>query len=91
MKIGTLSVCLLVPSLLLGQGDFSMNDWPQWRGPDRLGVWHNGPELDRLSSDKIQQLWSVEIGPGYNGPTVAEGRVFIRSDEQLVCVQINNP
>ena len=44
-----------------------------------------------VSSDKIQQLWSVEIGPGYNGPTVAEGRVFIRSDEQLVCVQINNP
>ncbi len=89
MKIGTLFVCLLLPSLLLGQEKFSNNDWPQWRGPDRLGVWHNGPEVDVLSPNMIKQLWSVEVGPGYNGPTVSDGRVyvmdFIGGSERVLC------
>ena len=77
MKTGTLIVWLLVPTLLLGQGKNSNNDWPQWRGPDRQGVWYNGPEVDALSPHMIQELWSVEVGPGYNGPTVSHGRVYV--------------
>ena len=89
MKIRTLFIGLLLPALLLGQGKVNNNDWPQWRGPDRLGVWHNGPELDSLSSDMIQQIWSVEIGPGYNGPTVAKNRVYAmdykKGVERVLC------
>jgi outer membrane protein assembly factor BamB len=52
-------------------------DWPQWRGPQRDGVWRETGIREDLPADSLPLDWSVEIGPGYNGPTVAEGRVFV--------------
>ncbi|MEM7477081.1 MAG: PQQ-binding-like beta-propeller repeat protein [Planctomycetota bacterium] len=52
-------------------------DWPQWRGPNRDGVWQVEGVLDELPQGQLDLEWSVEIGPGYNGPTVAEGRVYV--------------
>jgi outer membrane protein assembly factor BamB len=33
--------------------------------------------VEELPEGQIPLEWSVEIGPGYSGPTVAEGRVFV--------------
>ena len=51
--------------------------WNQWRGPDRMGTWTGGPDLEKLSSENIEKIWEVAIGPGYSGPTVSGGRVFV--------------
>jgi outer membrane protein assembly factor BamB len=53
------------------------DDWPQWRGPDRDGVWRETGILDRLPADRLPIKWRTPIGPGYSGPTVAEGRVYV--------------
>ena len=52
-------------------------DWPQWRGPTRDGVWSETGIVERFETSELPVKWRVAIGSGYNGPTVAEGRVFV--------------
>lgn len=53
-------------------------DWPQWRGVNRDGVLRSTPELDsQLPFGEIPHRWSVPIGPGYSGPTIAANRVYV--------------
>jgi outer membrane protein assembly factor BamB len=51
-------------------------DWPQWRGKNRDGVWNEAGIVERFASDRLVPKWRVEIGAGYCGPTVANGRVY---------------
>lgn len=53
------------------------DDWPQWRGEDRLGVWHETGILETFPSDGLHVRWRVPIHAGYAGPAVADGRVFV--------------
>ena len=52
------------------------NDWPQWRGPTRDGVWLETGLL-REFPDEFTPKWKAPIGSGYSGPTVAKGRVYV--------------
>ncbi len=52
-------------------------DWPQWRGPNRDGVWRETGVSEKFSSPQLPIQWRAEIGPGYCGPTVAAGRVYV--------------
>jgi len=52
-------------------------DWPDWRGANRDGVWEASGMVEEFDSDEIEILWSTSIGPGYSGPTVARGRVYV--------------
>ena len=52
-------------------------DWTQWRGPTRDGR-IIGPQWPAsLSSENLQKVWSVGLGPSYSGPIVVEDRVFV--------------
>lgn len=53
------------------------DDWPQWRGPSRDGTWSETGLVRELPPGQLPYAWSVEIGPGYSGPTVAGGRVYV--------------
>ena len=53
------------------------DDWPQWRGPHRDGTWTETGLVRDLPPGQLPYDWSVEIGPGYSGPTVADGRVYV--------------
>jgi outer membrane protein assembly factor BamB len=53
------------------------DDWPQWRGPGRDGVWHETGLVERLPEPQIPIRWRAEISSGYCGPTVAAGRVYV--------------
>ena len=52
-------------------------DWPQWRGKDRLGVWTETGILERFPDGGPKRVWSKPIANGYAGPAVADGRVFV--------------
>ncbi len=58
------------------------DDWPQWRGPQRDGKWREDGLVDKLPVDQIPLRWSVPIGAGYSGPSVADGRVFITDKQE---------
>lgn len=51
-------------------------DWLQWRGADRLGMWHETGVVEELP-DALLFTWRTPIGSGYSGPVVADGRVFV--------------
>jgi len=53
------------------------DDWPQWRGPQRDGVWRETGLLESFPEEGLPARWRAAIGPGYAGPTVANGRVYV--------------
>ena len=53
------------------------DEWPQWRGANRDGIWHETGLVDKFASDKLELRWSVPVAGGYSGPTVADGRVYV--------------
>ncbi|MGL5096018.1 MAG: PQQ-binding-like beta-propeller repeat protein, partial [Planctomycetia bacterium] len=57
------------------------DDWPQWHGPKRDGVWREEGVVEKLPA-KLTVKWRTPIGAGYAGPAVADGKVYV-SDRQL--------
>src|SRR5262245_31406221 len=53
------------------------DDWPQWLGPKRDGVWRETGLIEKVPAEGLPLRWKADIGPGYPGPGVADGRVFI--------------
>ncbi|MBV9125087.1 MAG: PQQ-like beta-propeller repeat protein, partial [Planctomycetes bacterium] len=53
------------------------DDWPQWLGPERDGVWRETGILERFPEQGPPIRWRTPVGGGYSGPAVAEGRVFV--------------
>jgi outer membrane protein assembly factor BamB len=54
------------------------DDWPQWLGPQRDGIWREAGLIDSLDdSAKPPVRWRAKIGGGYAGPAVAAGRVYV--------------
>lgn len=53
------------------------DDWPQWRGVNRDGVWKETGIVEKFDSAEIRIRWRAPIANGYSGPTVADGRVYV--------------
>ncbi len=58
------------------------DDWPQWLGPQRDGVWRETGIVETFPAGGPVVRWRVPIGGGYSGPAVADGRVYFM-DRQL--------
>ncbi|HUV66548.1 MAG TPA: PQQ-binding-like beta-propeller repeat protein [Sedimentisphaerales bacterium] len=52
-------------------------DWPQWRGPNRDGIWREKGIVERFVTEQLPVRWRAEISNGYSGPTAADGRVYV--------------
>jgi outer membrane protein assembly factor BamB len=53
------------------------DDWPQWMGPGRDGVWRETDILERFPTRGPKVLWRVPVAGGYSGPAVAAGKVVV--------------
>lgn len=51
-------------------------DWLQWRGPTRDGVYRGVSWPETLDETTLKQLWRVPLGPSYSGPIVSGDKVF---------------
>ncbi|MBM3878973.1 MAG: pyrrolo-quinoline quinone [Verrucomicrobia bacterium] len=58
------------------------DDWPQWLGPQRDGVWRETGIVEKFPSGGPPVRWRTPIGGGFTGPAVASGRVYLM-DRQL--------
>ena len=67
----------VIAHLAVGAGVACAEDWPQWRGPGRDGVWRETGIIKSFAAPQIPLRWRVPLGSGYCGPTVAEGRVYV--------------
>lgn len=52
-------------------------DWPQWLGPQRDGLWRETGIMKAFPAGGPPVRWRTPIGAGYTGPAVAGGRVFV--------------
>ena len=68
----------LVLAVLILCATFSTaDDWPQWLGPKRDSIWSETGILRTFPKEGPTVLWRTPIGPGYSGPAVADGKVFV--------------
>jgi outer membrane protein assembly factor BamB len=68
-----------VALLLCGLGAASgrADDWPEWLGPQRDGVWRETGIVDRFPPGGPKFLWRAPLGTGYSGPAVVGDRVYV--------------
>lgn len=64
-------------AVIIAAWPLSANDWPEWRGQGRLGIWSDTNIVDTFPEDGLNVSWRVPIHGGYAGPAVANGRVFV--------------
>lgn len=73
MKRSLLPLMLFFLSTTAAVGD----DWPQWLGPQRDGIWRETGIVTKFPSGGPKTLWRAPVAAGYTGPAVAGGRVFL--------------
>jgi outer membrane protein assembly factor BamB len=52
-------------------------DWPEWRGKGRLGVWRETGIVEKFPESGLKVRWRTPLQAGWTGPSVAQGRVFV--------------
>ncbi len=68
--LAALLVCTLAPV------SASAADWPQYRGPNQDGRSEETGLIDSWPSEGPSVLWRAELGDGYSGMAIADGRLF---------------
>jgi outer membrane protein assembly factor BamB len=74
--IGCLFLAMSVSDAALAE------DWPEWRGRGRGGVWNESGILERFAAKGLIAAWRTPLRAGYSGPAVAGGRVFVTDFER---------
>ncbi|WP_010588525.1 PQQ-binding-like beta-propeller repeat protein [Schlesneria paludicola] len=64
-------------------------EWPQWLGPQRDGVWRETGIVKEFPAGGPPVRWRTKIGGGYSGPAVVGKHVFV-TDKQMPA-GITNP
>lgn len=80
----SVTFCLLKTLLIFSifNSVTSADDWPQWLGPERDGVWRETGIVEEFPPQGPSVRWRTPIDRGFSGPAVANGRVVI-TDRKL--------
>jgi len=57
--------------------DSPADDWAQWMGEDREGIWKENGILEKFPEGGPKVLWRTPINNGYSGPAVVGDRVYV--------------
>lgn len=68
---------ILFASLNIAALFCNSQDWPDWRGVNRDGIWSETGIVEKFDSKNLVSKWSVPVGSGYSGPTVSNGKVYL--------------
>ena len=68
--------------LTIGAVVIHADDWPEFRGQGRLGVWNETGILETFPEEGLAVRWRTPIHHGFSGPAVADGRVFVTDFER---------
>jgi outer membrane protein assembly factor BamB len=85
-------LCLAALAALLTTAELRADDWPQWLGPQRDGVWRETGILTKFPAAGPKVLWRTPIQGGYAGPAVSGGRVYVTervrtpAQERVLCL-----
>ena len=76
LTVHTTRMAIVTTAMLAVAMPSFADDWPQWRGAERLGVWAENGIVEELP-EVLKVSWRVPVSSGFSGPAVADGRVFI--------------
>ena len=68
-------------------------DWPQFLGPDRNGTSAEKGLLREWPEDGPKVLWTIEVGKGYGGAAIRDGKVYLldrvgQEQDKLRCLDL---
>lgn len=67
------------------------DDWPEWMGSDRDGVYHEDGIIESIPAAGLKVKWRQPIAAGYAGPAVADGKVIVFDYVKSTGDFLNNP
>ncbi len=75
----SLTATLTLVAIAGGQSPAAVgtDEWPQWLGPGRDGVWRAAGVVTSLEETAPRVLWRSPVDAGFSGPCVAGGRVYV--------------
>lgn len=80
---------LLALPVLLAVTSLHADDWPQWLGPQRDAVWRETGLVEKFPEGRPKVRWRVPVNPGFSGPVVAGGRVFVTDRKVAKGAKVN--
>lgn len=72
-----LSICIAISFFACIHQDAAADEWGQWMGPNRDGVYSETGVIDSIPEGGLKVKWRIPINGGYAGPAVAGGKVFV--------------
>lgn len=89
--LGLLCQLCVIPAfaLLLCAPELRAEDWPQWMGPNRDGLYEESI-VDSIPEEGLKVLWRSPVRLGYSGPAVVGNRVFLTDYERVSGEIVNN-
>lgn len=70
-------IVLIWMGIAMASGAVRADDWPQWLGPQRDGVWREKGLVEKFPEGGPPVKWRTPVGEGYSGPAVSQGKVII--------------
>lgn len=77
MRTKQILICITAFSLFLGESKIYAQDWPQFLGPNRNSTSPQSGILKTWPAGGPEVLWTAGIGPGYGGPVIKDGKVYL--------------
>jgi outer membrane protein assembly factor BamB len=82
MKISKMFIPVVV--LMVSLANVCAQDWPQYLGPNRNGISAQKGILRSWPQQGPEVLWTVDLGIGFGGPVVREGKVYLLDRDDKV-------
>lgn len=88
-------VYFLVIFMIISISNVFGQDWPQFLGPNRNSISDQKSILRSWPASGPEVLWTTNVGIGYGGPAVKEGKVYLldRDDkvgDKLRCFELSS-
>jgi outer membrane protein assembly factor BamB len=84
MKIKQVKIYFILSVLLAGIVNVTAQDWPQYLGPNRNSTSQEKGILRSWPQNGPQVLWTADVGIGYGGPVIKDGKVYLLDRDDKV-------
>jgi outer membrane protein assembly factor BamB len=95
MKMKQMKIHVTLVMLMAGMVNIIAQDWPQYLGPNRNSLSDQKGILRSWPQKGPEVLWTAEVGIGFGGPVVKDGKVYLldRDDkigDRLKCFDLSS-
>jgi outer membrane protein assembly factor BamB len=95
MKMNNKRIVVITLLLVALAVRINAQDWPQYLGPNRNSTSPQKGILRTWPASGPEVLWTVNVGPGYGGPVVKDGKVYLldrddKTGDIMRCFDFNN-